>query len=121
MALLAYVSVTVFYALKIYLASCTLRGFGSHSANTEVQYNLHSLITAAQRTLSIGAVNLIERFQWALLIAGIETDDMFQQEWIAVSISDSALRMLLRQIREEKKRLGGEITMAVIRRMVREM
>jgi hypothetical protein len=116
-SLLAYVSVTMFYAIRIYLLRCTSIGFGGHRSPA-LQETLQSLILTAYRTLAKGPIALSERFQWSLLIAGMETNDIIQQEWILSKISDPGIQSLLKAVRDEKKKWGGEIRMSKVREMV---
>jgi hypothetical protein len=115
--LLAYVSITFFYALQIYFLRSSAQGFGSDTC-LSVQNALKCLISTAHLALNVGPVQLLERFQWALLIAGIETDDVVHRDWIFANISDPGIKKLLRVILDRKQELGGEITMPTIRQMV---
>lgn len=117
LSLLAYVSVTMFYALRIYLLRCSSTGFGGYKS-AALQEALEALISAAHHTLAKGPITLSERFQWSLLIAGTETNSIIYQEWIASKISDTGIQNLLKLIQGEKKRSGGEITISRIRQMV---
>lgn len=116
---MAYVTATVFYALRVYLDRATTRGFGSTPVDPETQRAYHVLLKIAHKTVATGPVQLLERFQWALLVAGMETADAIHRDWIEDTISDPGMRDLLRIIQQEKARLGGVIHMSTVRRLIR--
>ncbi|KAH8687310.1 hypothetical protein BGZ60DRAFT_5713 [Tricladium varicosporioides] len=115
--LFAYVSITFFHALQIYLLRSGPRGFGAPRC-AFIDRSLGSLISTAHLALTTGQVQLLERFQWALFIAGIETEDVVHRDWVYSSISDLQIKKLLTAILDRKKQLGGEITMSTIRQMI---
>ncbi|XHF99619.1 hypothetical protein AWENTII_003114 [Aspergillus wentii] len=116
--LMACVTVTFFHALRIYLCRSTNHPFGSIPVHPDIQDSLSRLISAAYKTIATGAVQLLERFQWSLLIAGIETSDPVHLDWIKANISDASIRAVLHLILDEKTRLGGSISMQTIRGLV---
>lgn len=115
---MACVTVTFFHALRIYLCRSTNHPFGSIPVHPDIQDSLPRLISAAYKTIATGAVQLLERFQWSLLIAGIETSDPVHLDWIKANISDASIRAVLHLILDEKTRLGGSISMQTIRGLV---
>ncbi|KAF9890764.1 hypothetical protein FE257_005633 [Aspergillus nanangensis] len=116
-SLMAYVTSTVFYATCIYLDRATVPGFGGPRSSSTDQA-LSSLLKVSYKTVSMGSVQLLERFQWALLIAGIETSDEIHRHWVISSISDMGIRDIFRVILDEKFRLGGVISMRDIRQLI---
>ncbi|KAI9166392.1 transporter [Paramyrothecium foliicola] len=73
--LMALVTVTFFHALEIYLYRSRGSSLGELPTPARVQLSLKELMTTAYYATAAGPVQLLERFQWALLIAGIETHD----------------------------------------------
>lgn len=110
-------SITFFYALQIYLLRSRSQGFGG-TRSPLIHNALQSLISTAHLALTVGRVQLLERFQWALLIAGVETDDVVHRDWIISNISDPQLEKMLGIILDKKRQLGGEVTMSTIRQMI---
>ncbi|KAH7120537.1 hypothetical protein EDB81DRAFT_666661 [Dactylonectria macrodidyma] len=98
--LMALVTVTFFHALQIYFYRARNSYFGQRPVPAEVQWALRELIAAAYYTMATGPVQLLERFQWSLLIAGIETHDPVHQEWISRVISDPSMKHALYLIQE---------------------
>ncbi|KAF7586078.1 hypothetical protein BBP40_009609 [Aspergillus hancockii] len=115
-SLMACVTVTVFFALQIYLHRSRGSGFGADPVCCEVLCALSSLVTAAYNTIAIGPVQLLERFQWSLFIGGIETRDPVHREWIANHLSDPALKKAFQLVQEEKR--YAQVTMQSLRRMM---
>ncbi|KAH7139632.1 hypothetical protein B0J13DRAFT_586247 [Dactylonectria estremocensis] len=98
--LMALVTVTFFHALQIYFYRSRSSYFGQRPVPAEVQWALRELVAAAYYTMATGPVQLLERFQWSLLIAGIETHDPVHQEWISRVISDPSMKHALYLIQE---------------------
>lgn len=113
---MALVTVTIFHALEIYLARSRDSALSELPVPSEVQRALQSLMTTAYYTVATGPVQLLERFQWALLIAGIETQDPIHRDWISASISDPAIKGILQLVQSAKGSSG--ITMRAVRRLV---
>ncbi|KAL2672454.1 hypothetical protein Neosp_013165 [[Neocosmospora] mangrovei] len=114
--LMALVAVTIFHALEIYLARSRDSALSELPVPSEVQRALKDLMTMAYYTVATGPVQLLERFQWALLIAGIETHDPIHRDWISASISDPAIKGILQLVQSAKGTSG--ITMRAVRRLV---
>ncbi|RMJ16500.1 hypothetical protein CDV36_003834 [Fusarium kuroshium] len=114
--LMALVTVTIFHALEIYLARSRDSALGELPVPSEVQRALKDLVTTAYYTVAAGPVQLLERFQWALLIAGIETHDPIHRDWISASISDPAIKGIFQLMQSAKGPSG--ITMRAVRRLV---
>ncbi|KAF4344531.1 hypothetical protein FBEOM_1499 [Fusarium beomiforme] len=81
--LMALVTVTVFHALEIYLHRSRDTFFGETPIPADIERALQELVSAAYHTIPVGPVQLLERFQWALLICGIETHDPVYRDWIS--------------------------------------
>ncbi|KAJ4129249.1 hypothetical protein NW768_007784 [Fusarium equiseti] len=90
--LMALVTVTILHALQIYLHRSRESAFGETPVPPEVATSLRELVEVAYHTIAMGPVQLLERFQWALLIAGIETRDPIHRDWISASISDPVIK-----------------------------
>ncbi|KAJ5989969.1 hypothetical protein N7522_010176 [Penicillium canescens] len=101
--LMALVTVTFFHAIQIYFYRSRDAHFGQLPVTNEFQYILCELIAAAYYTVATGPVQLLERFQWSLLIAGIETYDPIHLKWILETISDPVLSNLLSLVKENQK------------------
>lgn len=99
---MALVTVTFFHALQIYFYRSRNSHFGERPVPSEIQWALRELVAAAYYTMATGPVQLLERFQWSLLIAGIETHDPVHQEWISRTISDPSMKHALHLIQEAK-------------------
>ncbi|OQE20846.1 hypothetical protein PENFLA_c015G10247 [Penicillium flavigenum] len=100
--LMALVAVTFFHAIKIYFHRSRDSYFGQLPVPNEIQQTLSQLISAAFHTIATGSVQLLERFQWSLLIAGMETHDPVHLEWILANLSDPILKTLLNMVKEEQ-------------------
>ncbi|CAG7964452.1 unnamed protein product [Penicillium nalgiovense] len=101
--LMALVAVTFFHAIQIYFHRSRHSYFGQLPVPNEIQQTLSELVTAAFHTVATGPVQLLERFQWSLLIAGMETHDPVHLEWILANLSDPILKNLLNMVKEEQE------------------
>ncbi|KAJ5252656.1 hypothetical protein N7489_003066 [Penicillium chrysogenum] len=101
--LMALVAVTFFHAIQIYFHRSRDSYFGQLPVPNEIQQTLSQLISAAFHTVATGPVQLLERFQWSLLIAGMETHDPVHLEWILANLSDPILKTLLNMVKEEQE------------------
>lgn len=110
------VTVTFFHALQIYLHRSRNSAFGEFPVPPKVQTALSDLVRAAYRTMARGSVQLLERFQWALLIAGIETHDPVHRAWVATSILDPSIKKAFHIIQAAKGTLS--ISMRAVRQLV---
>ncbi|KAL3479093.1 hypothetical protein BJX99DRAFT_90593 [Aspergillus californicus] len=118
--LMAYVTVSFFYALYIYFYRARLSSFGSRPVSSAFQDALSSLVSTAYHTIKTGPVQLLERFQWSLFMAGLETTDPVHQEWIGNNISDPAIKEGFEHIQAVKRQSPGDITMQQIRFLIEE-
>ncbi|KAJ5085196.1 hypothetical protein N7532_009967 [Penicillium argentinense] len=114
--LMALVTVTFFHALEIYLVRSRNSALGEVPTPGSVQRSLKELINTAYYAMAAGPVQLLERFQWALLIAGIETQDPVHRDWISVSISDPAIKGIYDAVLAAKTPSG--ISMRAVRELV---
>ncbi|KAJ5415172.1 hypothetical protein N7465_003867 [Penicillium sp. CMV-2018d] len=101
--LMALVAVTFFHAIQIYFHRCRDSYFGQLPVSGEIQQALSDLITTAFHTVATGPVQLLERFQWSLMIAGMETHDPVHLQWILANLSDPILKNLLNMVKEEQE------------------
>ncbi|KAL4871658.1 hypothetical protein BDV12DRAFT_205973 [Aspergillus spectabilis] len=118
--LMAYVTATFYYALQIYLYRARLSSFGARPIPSELQDAMSSLASSAYYAIKIGPVQLLERFQWSLFIAGLEVTDPVHQEWIGNNISDPAIKRGFDYIQTLKKQTPGDVTMQRIRSLIDE-
>jgi hypothetical protein len=114
---MALVAVAFFHASVIYLHRCRDSAFGSRPARKDIQEAMSELVRTAYQTVTSYAVQvqLLERFQWSLLIAGTETDDPVHREWFGANISDPALARLYTAVQDAKQSQGGCISMHSVR------
>ncbi|RAH75648.1 Zn(II)2Cys6 transcription factor domain-containing protein [Aspergillus aculeatinus CBS 121060] len=118
-SLMAMVTVAHFHALYIYLTRSRASAWGSKPVPIEVQSAMSELVTTLHYTISRGNhVQLMERFQWSLLILGVETQDPVHWEWVDRNISDVAIREAFSFILAAKRRSGGCIPMALVRQLI---
>lgn len=113
---MALVTVTFYYALQIYFHRSQNSAFGELPIPAKVQTALSELVATAYYTVATGPVQLLERFQWALLIAGTETRDPIHQEWISRTIADPSMKYALQLILKTRKRHC--ISMRAVRQLV---
>ncbi|KAL4788142.1 hypothetical protein BJX76DRAFT_353443 [Aspergillus varians] len=113
--LMAYVTASFFYALQIYLYRARLSPFGTRPIPPDFQDTLNSLISAAYHATKTGPVQLLERFQWSLFMAGLETTDLIHQEWFRTNMSDPAIKKGFDHVQAIKRQSPGSITMHMIR------
>lgn len=113
---MALVTVTFFHALQIYFYRSRNSHFGERPVPSEIQWALRELVAAAYYTMATGPVQLLERFQWSLLIAGIETHDPVHLEWISRTISDPSMKHALHLVQEAKA--VSYISMQTLRQIV---
>ncbi|KAL4882036.1 hypothetical protein BJY04DRAFT_187924 [Aspergillus karnatakaensis] len=118
--LMAYVTVTFFYALQIYFYRARMSSFGTRPVPPEVQGAINSLVSTAYYAVKTGPVQLLERFQWSLFIAGLETTDPIHEEWIGNNISDPAIKQGFDYIQTLKGQTPSDITMQRIRGLIDE-
>ncbi|KAH8669161.1 hypothetical protein BX600DRAFT_461297 [Xylariales sp. PMI_506] len=121
-SLMALVTATFFFALQIYFYRSRNSAFGECPVPTRIQNALSNLVAMAYYTVATGPVQLMERFQWAMLIGGTETHDPVHREWILNNMADPAMNGTLRLILDAKKKhkaaAGGTISMHELRRLV---
>ncbi|KAI1050706.1 hypothetical protein LB507_009349 [Fusarium sp. FIESC RH6] len=115
--LMALVTVTILHALQIYLYRSRDSAFGETPVPPEVETALTDLVAVAYHTITIGPVQLLERFQWALLIAGIETHDPIHRDWISASISDPVIKSVYHQVLAAKG-MSDTVSMEAVRDLI---
>ncbi|KAF0639427.1 hypothetical protein FPSE5266_08048 [Fusarium pseudograminearum] len=116
--LMALVTTTIFYALQIYLHRSRDSPFGQTPIPQDIDTALKELVAAAYQTIATGPVQLLERFQWALLIAGMETHDPVHQDWISANISDPVIKSVLNLVLAAKGRSDEGVSMEAVRDLV---
>ena len=112
-----FVALAFFHALKIYLCRGQGVGFGARPIPEGIEASITSLMTAAHKAISVAPIQQLERLQWSLLIAAIETEDLIYRDWLRKIVCDVALQMLLTGIEKVKTLNGGTITMLEIRNL----
>uniref|UniRef100_A0A0D2YG44 Transcription factor domain-containing protein n=1 Tax=Fusarium oxysporum (strain Fo5176) TaxID=660025 RepID=A0A0D2YG44_FUSOF len=116
--LMALVAVTIFHALEIYLHRSRDTFFGETPVPADIERALQELVSAAYHTIPVGPVQLLERFQWALLIGGIETHDPVYRDWISASISDPVIKGVYNLVVSAKTLSAKGISMEAVRELV---
>ncbi|SCO01278.1 uncharacterized protein FFB20_11391 [Fusarium fujikuroi] len=116
--LMALVVVTIFHALEIYLHRSRDTFFGETPVPADIERALQELVSAAYHTIPVGPVQLLERFQWALLIGGIETHDPVYRDWISASISDPVIKGVYNLVVSAKTLSAKGISMEAVRELV---
>ncbi|KAI3575670.1 hypothetical protein IWW34DRAFT_822766 [Fusarium oxysporum f. sp. albedinis] len=116
--LMALVAVTIFHALEIYLHRSRDTFFGETPVPADIERALQELVSAAYHTIPVGPVQLLERFQWALLIGGIETHDPVYRDWISASISDPVIKGVYDLVVSAKTLSAKGISMEAVRELV---
>ncbi|QPC73346.1 hypothetical protein HYE68_004098 [Fusarium pseudograminearum] len=117
--LMALVTTTIFYALQIYLHRSRDYSFGQTPIPQDIDTALKELVAAAYQTIATGPVQLLERFQWALLIAGMETHDPVHQDWISANISDPVIKSVLNLVLAAKGLSDEGVSMEAVRDLVK--
>lgn len=115
---MALVAVTIFHALEIYLHRSRDTFFGEAPVPADIERALQELVSAAYNTIPVGPVQLLERFQWALLIGGIETHDPVYRDWISASISDPVIKGVYNLVVSAKTLSAKGISMEAVRELV---
>jgi hypothetical protein len=107
-----------FYALRIYHFHCTCAP--ADKSPKIVKDALASLLSVVQRTLCHGVTDQTDRLQWALFLAGIETEDAIHREWIlSKMLVRGQLRETLLAILSEREKNGGtRVSAHVMREMM---
>ncbi|KAJ4244043.1 hypothetical protein NW762_014656 [Fusarium torreyae] len=116
--LMALVTVTIFHALQIYLYRARDSALGRLPVPSEVDKALKDLVTTAYYTIAAGPVQLLERFQWALFIAGVETHDPVHRDWISANISDPVIKGVYNLVLSAKGMSDTGISMQAVRDLV---
>ncbi|CAF3529439.1 unnamed protein product, partial [Fusarium graminearum] len=116
--LMALVTTTIFYALQIYLHRSRNSSFGQTPIPQDIDTALKELVAAAYQTIATGPVQLLERFQWALLIAGMETHDPVHRDWISANISDPVIKSVLNLVLAAKGQSDEGVSMEAVRDLV---
>ncbi|GKU07220.1 zn 2cys6 transcription factor [Fusarium langsethiae] len=116
--LMTLVTATIFYALQIYLHRSRSSGFGQTPVPQDIDTALKELVAAAYQTIATGPVQLLERFQWALLISGMETHDPVHRDWISANISDPVIKSVFNLVLSAKGRSDEGVSMETIRDLV---
>ncbi|KAL4798687.1 hypothetical protein BDV19DRAFT_396569 [Aspergillus venezuelensis] len=118
--LMTYVAATCFYALQIYFYRARQSAFGTRPIPSHLQDTLGCLMSAAYYATKTGQVQLLERFQWSLLIAGLEITDPVHLEWIENHISDPAIKKGFNHFQRLKGQSPAGVTMEKVRALINE-
>lgn len=103
------------YALRIYCFRVFLSDDDlSAPAPPAVQSAVHSILQLAQRSLSRGALDpMTARFQWPLLMAGIETSDNIHKEWVQSKMKTERTSKGFEKVLEAQEATGRRVPMAL--------
>lgn len=103
------------YALRIY---CFRKFLKKEHLGTvtppAVQAAMHSILQLAQRSLPRGALDPITaRFQWPLLMAGIETTDNIHKEWVQSKLKTERVTKGFKKVLDVQEATGQRVPMSV--------
>ncbi|KFY26352.1 hypothetical protein V493_04139 [Pseudogymnoascus sp. VKM F-4281 (FW-2241)] len=111
--------VSYFHALRIYKFRCFHNDGLIATAPPEIQPSLGAILQIAQRSFSAKQQDqMVERFQWPLFIAGIETSDGIHKEWIRSKLKKARLSRALKRILEIQDNTGRRASMPLVRRIM---
>ncbi|KAL4960455.1 Zn(II)2Cys6 transcription factor domain-containing protein [Aspergillus stella-maris] len=116
--LMTYIAAMCFYALQIYSYRARQSPFGTRPIPSHLQDDLGCLMSAAYYATKTGQVQLLERFQWSLLIAGLEVTDPVHLEWIENHISDPAIKKGFDHFQRVKGQSPAGVTMEKVRSLI---
>jgi hypothetical protein len=108
--------VVLFNALKVYYFRTTVTDLET-KAPSDIQTALKNLLTIIRRTFDSKGNKLLDRLQWPLFLAGIETDDGFYSDWILSRISKSRARTALETIIQRQSDSGKRMKRLTIHQM----
>ncbi|KAK3359452.1 hypothetical protein B0T25DRAFT_532999 [Lasiosphaeria hispida] len=110
-------AVANYYALCIYHFRCSLtEDQGFFGGSDHIDEIAAVLLVLIQRSLSTDDIGQLDRLQWPLFWAGIETADQFKQTWILEKMSNQGLRDALEMILLEQSD-GVRTNMGRVRRI----
>ena len=115
---MTYVAAACFYALHIYFYRARQSPFGTRPITSQLQDALGCLMSAAYYATKTGQVQLLERFQWSLLIAGLEVTDPVHLEWIGNHMSDPAIKKGFDHFQRVKGQSPAAVTMDKVRSLI---
>lgn len=109
-----------FYALRIYKFRCFNQDHGTATTiPPEVQSSLNSILCIAQRSFSSPqADQMVERLQWPLFMAGVETSDNIHKEWIGSKLKRARLSETFKRVLEIQDNTCVRVSMRVIRQLM---
>jgi hypothetical protein len=109
------VAVAFYYAVVIYHHRSRSSPFGALPVTEDIREALKGLLTCTHFAVRTRSVQLLERFQWSLFIAGVETNDVEDGAWVQDSLADAVLKDVLAAVRDEKRKRHGCIPLATLR------
>lgn len=111
--------VSCFHALRIYKFRCFHYDGVVSITPPEVQSSLAAILQIAQRSFSVKQQDqTIERFQWPLFMAGIETSDGIHKEWIRTKLKKARLSRAFKRILEIQDKSGRRVSMPLVRHIM---
>ncbi|KAH8882277.1 hypothetical protein GQ53DRAFT_753754 [Thozetella sp. PMI_491] len=114
-----------YYAVRIYHYRCGIGASGDDEAVAHVpepdtiSETVAALLILIQKTLAACEKGQIDRLQWPLFWAGIETSDPIYREWILMKLTNPGLQAALEIALLEQAGVG-RISIGRIRRICRE-
>jgi hypothetical protein len=109
------VAVAFYYATVIYHYRCRSSPFGALPVPEDIQEAIKGLLTCTRLAVRTRSVQLLERFQWSLFIAGVETNDAEDSEWVRESLADAVLKDVFGAVGDVKRNNHGCIPLATVR------
>ncbi|KPI34759.1 uncharacterized protein AB675_10 [Cyphellophora attinorum] len=109
------VAVAFYHAIVIYHYRCRSSPFGASPVPEDIQEALKGLFTCTRFAVRTRSVQLLERFQWSLFIAGVETNDVANTEWVRESLADAVLKDVFGVVRDVKRNSHGCISLGTVR------
>ncbi|KAK0652825.1 hypothetical protein B0T16DRAFT_388027 [Cercophora newfieldiana] len=105
-------AVANYHAVRIYNFRCSIteerRQFGGDDG--DINETVAALVLLLQRSLATNDRQQIDRLQWPLVWAGVETTEPFKQNWILSMLSNPVARDTVQSIIEEQQN-GTRVSM----------
>lgn len=113
------VSVAYFHAIRIYIFRCAVEP-ASADTPPDIQTALSTVLKIARRVHRVGSSSsndsssysardeqeIFHRLEWPLFIAGVESKDVFYQDWIIWKMQKTSIKKALERVIEEQTRTG---------------
>ena len=104
-----------FHALTIYH-----HRWSSPEGGVGVADTVADLLSIIRKTLAGGGKGQLDRVQWPLFWAGVETDDVYYQDWISARMTNRRLQAALQAVYQEQVLSGSRVNIGRIRQLCRQ-